>query len=71
MQNKKFRVVIDFDFKSKKKFEFEFKFVNVRNPGYEINAMELIEYLKEVVSAVESGHLGKENSFVKDDEFYH
>ena len=71
MTNKKFRVIIDFDFSSKKKFEYEFQFININKPGYEINALELTEYLKEVVKNIEQKHLDEDNSFLKDTKLYH
>ena len=67
--NRKFRVIIDFDFQSKKKFTYDLKFVNIRKPGFEINALDLIEYLKQVVSSLEKNHL--EDGSVKDTSLFH
>ena len=71
MKNKKFRVIIDFDFQSKKKFTYEFKFINISNPGYEINALNLVEYLKEVTLGLERRYSDSENSPIKESKLYH
>lgn len=71
MKNRKFRVIIDFDFSSKKKFEYDFKFVNVSKPGYEINALDLVEYLKEVTKSLEKKYLDIDNSTIKESKLYH
>lgn len=70
MSNKKIRVIIDFDFQSKNKFTYEFKFINVSNPGYEIDANELAEYLKQVMLSIEQKYIG-EGLIVKDNMSYH
>lgn len=69
--SKKFRIIIDLDFQSKTKFTYDFKFVNVSKPGYEINVLELVEYLKEVTKSLEQKHLDVDSVFVKDDKLYH
>ena len=56
---------------SKKKFEYEFKFVNIQKPGYEIGALELVEYLKEVTKNIENRYLDSDNVSVKDSKLYH
>ena len=71
MNNKKFRIVIDFEFSSNKKFTYEFKFINISKPGYEINVIELTEYLKEVTRSIEQRYLDTENSSIKDTKLYH
>lgn len=71
MTNKKFRVIIDFNFSSKKKFEYEFKFLNISRPGYEINALDLIEYLKQVVSSMEQKYYDSDSESLKDNKIYH
>ena len=71
IMNKKFRVIIDFNFTSKKKFEYEFKFINISKPGYEINALDLVEYLKEVTKSIENKYLGSESISVVDSKLYH
>lgn len=68
---KKFRVIIDFNFTSKKKFEYDFKFVNISKPGYEINAADLVEYLKEVVKNIEQKQTDPDDFSVKDNKVYH
>ena len=71
MSNKKFRVIIDLNFTSKKKFEYDFRFVNVSKPGYEISALDLVEYLKEVVRNIEQKHTDPDTVSVKDNKVYH
>lgn len=69
--NKKFRIIIDLSFSSKKKFEYEFKFLNISKPGYDINALELVEYLKEVTKSLEKKYLDIENTNIKESKVYH
>lgn len=71
MKNKKFRIIIDFEFSSKKKFTYDFKFINVSKPGYEINALELVEYIKEVAKSLERKYLDIDNSTIKESKLYH
>ena len=69
--NKKFRVIIDLNFSSKKNFTYDFKFVNISNPGYEINALDLVEYIKEVVKSLEKKHFDSDDSLNKENKLYH
>lgn len=71
MNNKKFRVIIDFSFTSKKKFEYDFRFVNVSKPGYEINALDLVEYLKEVIKSLEQKQADPDSFIIKNNKVYH
>ncbi len=71
MKNKRFRVIIDFDFSTKKIFTYDFKFVNISDPGYEINGLELVEYLKEVIKSLEQKHFGTEELSTQENKLYH